>query len=356
MLRARFHVLPLLPFVTLLFQPATPVAAQDGHFSLSGKYVHIYNLVGSVEVVPGTGPSVLVELTPQGKDGARLGSKTFSENGTFFVVTYPENRIKAPRMGWGSTTLEVASDGTFGDRPKRGTLFGRKVRIDGKSGLEAWCNLKIAVPKGQKITVHLGVGELNASNVDGDLVLDTASGAVAVRGGTGPLVADTGSGDISVTGHAGDALLDTGSGSIKATDLRGDRILLDTGSGDVIARGVSARKLSADTGSGGVELSGIAAPSLRVDTGSGDVRLMLAGDIDQLDVDTGSGSVTIQAPSSLGASLHIETGSGDIDSDFPLRISKRESDTLFATVGDGKGHIVIDTGSGDVRLVRAAAN
>jgi hypothetical protein len=66
--------------------------------------------------------------------------------------------------------------------------------------------------------------------------------------------------------------------------------------------------------------------------------------------------VTIQAPASLGASLHIETGSGGIDSDFPLRITKRDSDTLLASVGDGHGHIVIDTGSGDVRLVRAAAN
>jgi len=357
MLRARLHVLPLLPFLTLLFQPAAPVVAQNGHFSLSGKYVHVYNLVGKVEVVPGTGSSVLVELSLQGKDGARLGNKTFSENGTFFVVTYPSDHIKAPRMGWGSSSFSVANDGTFGDRPKRGTLFGRRVRVDGKSGgLEAWCDMRIAVPKGQKITVHLGVGQLDASNVDGDIVLDTASGAVTVRGGTGPMIADTGSGDISVTDHEGDALLDTGSGTIKATDLRGDRISFDTGSGDVIAHGVSARKLDADTGSGGVELSGIAAPSLHVDTGSGDVRLGLAGDVDQLDIDTGSGSVTIQAPSSLGASLHIETGSGDIDSDFPLRVTKRASDTLLATVGDGRGHIVIDTGSGDVRLVRAAAN
>jgi DUF4097 and DUF4098 domain-containing protein YvlB len=86
------------------------------------------------------------------------------------------------------------------------------------------------------------------------------------------------------------------------------------------------------------------------------VRLALSADVDQLDIDTGSGSVTITAPPSLGASLHIETGSGDIDSDFPLRITRKESDTLLASVGDGRGHIVIDTGSGDVRLRRAAAN
>jgi hypothetical protein len=54
MLRARLHVLPLMPFLTLLFQPGTPVAAQNGHFSLSGSAVHVYNLVGNVQVVAGT--------------------------------------------------------------------------------------------------------------------------------------------------------------------------------------------------------------------------------------------------------------------------------------------------------------
>ena len=356
MLRSRFHVLPLLPFL-FVFQPAAQSAAQNGHFSLSGSAVNIYNIVGKVEVVAGTGTSVLVDLTQQGKDGAKLGTKTFSENGTFFVVTYPSDHIHAPQLGWSSSSMEVAKDGTFGDRPKRSTWFGHKVRIDGKGGgLEAWCDMKISVPKGQKITVHLGVGELNATNIDGDLVLDTASGAVSVRGGNGPLVADTGSGDVAITGHTGDALLDTGSGSVKATSLSGDRILFDTGSGEVIARGIRARKLSADTGSGGVDLAGIDAPSLHVDTGSGDVRLGLTSDVDQLDIDTGSGDVTIEAPASLGASLHFDTGSGDINSDFPLRITKRESDTLLASVGDGRGHIVIDAGSGDIRLVRAAAN
>ncbi len=356
MLRSRFHVLPLLPFLTLLLQPATATHAQNGHFSLSGQQVHVYNLVGSVEVVAGGGSSVLVDVAERGKDGARLGTRTFSENGTFFVVTYPGDHIRAPQVGWGQTSIQVANDGTFGDRPKRGTWFGRKIRIDKFGGLEAWADLKVSVPRGQRVSIHLGVGKVNATNVDGDLVLDTSSGAVTVNGGNGPLIADTGSGDVSVTGHDGDALLDTGSGAVRASDLTGDKISFDTGSGDVIARGIRARKVLADTGSGTVELAGIAAPTLHVDTGSGDVRLKLAADVDQLDVDTGSGSVTIEAPPSLGASLHIETGSGGIDSDFPLRITKKESDTLLASVGDGRGHIVIDTGSGSVRLVRAAAN
>ena len=358
MSRLRLAVLPLLPFVSLaLSQPSTPASASaSGHFSASGEQVHIYNLIGRVEVVPGGGSSVQVDLTPGGRDGARLGTKTWSSGGTFFVVTYPSDHLRSPNLHWGSsTTLQVAKDGTFGDHPKRSGWLDRRVRIDGKGdGLEAWCDLRVSVPKGQKISVHLGVGDLNASNVNGDLVLDTAEGSVTVNNEQGDLLIDTGSGDIAVTGAAGNLSLDSGSGSVRATRVSGDRLLFDTGSGDVVVNGARGTRLMADTGSGSITLSGVSCPTVHLDTGSGDVRLGLTGDISQLDIDTGSGSVTIEAPPTLGASLHIETGSGDIASDFPLRVTRRESDTLLATVGDGHGHIVIDTGSGDVRIRRAA--
>jgi lia operon protein LiaG len=358
MMRSRLNVLPLMPFLSLLFQPGLPaVASASGHVSLSGSQVHVYNLVGKAELVPGSGTSVLIDLVEGGRDGDKLSNRTFSEGGTFFVVTYPSNHIRSPRLHWGSSsTIQVAKDGTFGDHPKRGGWLDRKVRIDGSGGLEAWCDMRISVPKGQHLSVHVGVGEVNVTNVNGELVLDTASAPVTSSGGRGSLLVDTGSGEIAVTDRAGDLSLDTGSGSVHATNVTGDQLVFDTGSGDVIVRGARAQRISADTGSGGVTLSGVASPSVHVDTGSGDVRLALTQDIEVLDVDTGSGSVTIQAPPTLGASLRIETGSGDIDSDFPLRVTRRESDTLLATVGNGQGRIVIDTGSGDVRLVRAAAN
>ncbi|MGH7681974.1 MAG: hypothetical protein ACRENN_08315, partial [Candidatus Eiseniibacteriota bacterium] len=40
--------------------------------TLTGSHVAIYNLVGSLEVVQGTGASVVAEVTLKGKDAARL--------------------------------------------------------------------------------------------------------------------------------------------------------------------------------------------------------------------------------------------------------------------------------------------
>ena len=116
--RLNLHFLPLLPFLTMLFQPALRAAASPSeHATLSGAQVHVYNLIGSVELGAGSGTSVQVVLTPGGKDAA-LGSKTFESNGTFFVVTYPSDHIRSSQMRWGSSTsMQIAKDGTFGDRP-----------------------------------------------------------------------------------------------------------------------------------------------------------------------------------------------------------------------------------------------
>ena len=115
----------------------------------------------------------------------------------------------------------------------------------------------------------------------------------------------------------------------------------------------SADDLLVDTGSGHVALEAVRAPRIKVDTGSGGVTLGLLADVENLLVDTGSGGVTLRVPAMLGAALDVDTGSGGIESEVPITITKRESGELHGVLGDGRGHIVIDTGSGGVRLVKS---
>ena len=79
----------------------------------------------------------------------------------------------------------------------------------------------------------------------------------------------------------------------------------------------------------------------------------LTSDIERLDLDTGSGDVTIRAPADLGARVDIETGSGRIGGDL-LRGLDRDEDEghVTGTLGDGRGTITVDAGSGDVNFVR----
>jgi lia operon protein LiaG len=356
MRRPSFATLALI--VTLVLgSPGHAGAAATGQFSLSGSSVHIYNIVGQVEVVAGSGKSVLIDLSPQGKDAAQLGTKTWGAGGTYFVVEYPSDNIRYTRMHSNSWTgFTVAKDGTFGDKKGHHDNWfgggGRKVKVGGGSGLEAWCDMKISVPKGQDVSVHLGVGVARVTNVDGTLLVKCESADVTTTGTRGSLTLDTGSGNLSVTNAEGILSFDTGSGSVEGTNLRGTKILADTGSGEVSFDGVTGQTLSVDTGSGSVELTGISCPRVLVDTGSGDVRVRMVGAVDDMNVDTGSGTVTIEAPATLGATLHFETGSGDVDTDFPLKVLHRDDDSLTATIGDGHGRIAVDTGSGSVRLRR----
>jgi DUF4097 and DUF4098 domain-containing protein YvlB len=120
----------------------------------------------------------------------------------------------------------------------------------------------------------------------------------------------------------------------------------------VSAADLNVGRLSVDTGSGGVELGMVAARDVLVDTGSGRVAIDLTGDIESLRVDTGSGGVTVRMPDDVGAEVSVDTGSGGIRSDLPIAVSRHGRDSLRGRIGDGRGHIVIETGSGGVRLLK----
>ncbi|MBA3554935.1 MAG: DUF4097 family beta strand repeat protein, partial [Gemmatimonadales bacterium] len=126
------------------------------------------------------------------------------------------------------------------------------------------------------------------------------------------------------------------SGEVTVSDAKGEQISIDTGSGDIRLTGGSAPRISLETGSGGVTAD------LRVDPTS-------------LTVETGSGNIAVTAPGTLGAEVEIETSSGDIETDFPLQVTRHSREHLVGRIGDGRGKIAIETGSGDVRLLRRAS-
>jgi len=360
--RTRLHVLiPALPFLFLgLGHHPLPVAASpagtdgaSGHFSVTDARVHVYDLAGHVEIVAGTGPAVKVDATFGGRDGSRLGIANLSKDGQALVVTFPSDHLHWGGDGErGSTTLQVNDDGTF-DEHMNWLHGGRRVRIDDRpGGLDAWADLRISVPKGQQVLVHVGVGRVTVTNVDGDLMVTGAAASVDVKGARGQLKVATGSGDISASGVDGMQSFDTGSGSIHGQDLEGSDVKFDTGSGDVTATAVNAPNLKVQTGSGEIQLDGVRASAIVLGTGSGDVSIRLLSTVDRLKIGTGSGAVKIHAPASLGASLRVGTGSGGIQSDFALSDVHRSDGSLAGVIGDGRGAISVSTGSGSVYLER----
>jgi lia operon protein LiaG len=355
-------LIPALPFLFLglghhpLPAGAATVAGDRaaGSFSVTDSRVHVYDLVGHVELVAGTGPAVRLDATFGGRDGSRLGFANLAKDGTAFIVKFPSDHIHwSDRGGHSSTSIDVNADGTFDERENGWDHGVRHVRIDDREGgLDAWADLHVSVPRGQQIIVHVGMGHVAVTNLDGNLVVLASAADVDVQGAAGSLKVATGSGDVTANGVKGMVAIDTGSGSVHGRDLDGEDVKIETGSGDVTASAIRAPKLKAQTGSGEVEIDGVRSREIVLGTGSGNVTLQLLANVERLKIETGSGDVKVRAPASLDAAVRVGTGSGGIDSDFALKNVRRGDGELSGTIGEGRGSILVSTGSGSVHITQ----
>lgn len=339
----------------------SPLSAQSSRYVLKGDSVAIYNLVGEMHVEAGSGSDVVVQVERGGADSAKLEIQTGPLRGRETLrIIYPDDVIVMPDWGRGwNTTLGVRDDGTFGDdgfghgRGWRGDGGGREVRITGRSrsGLEAYADLRIAVPKGKSISVNLGVGKAFVSNVEGNIRVSVASADVAADRTRGTLRVSTGSGNVDLRTASGDVSLETGSGDLTVAGAQGTGLRLETGSGNVTISDGKVGTFHVETGSGNIDVTGSSGDDVSFETGSGNVDVTLVSTFTSLSVETGSGDVTLRVPPTVGAQVDLDTGSGDIDlGGLTLQVRRIEHDHVSGTLGDGKGRLSVETGSGNVRL------
>lgn len=363
---------PKVGAIRILSSAATSLVAlalASGHasaqsaerYTLRGDRVAIYNLVGSIRLEGGAeaGGATTVEVTKRGNDGSRLKVETGEIRGSQTLrVIYPERRISfGSSRGLGRwfdrTQIEVRDDGTFGDNNSGRWSDRDRYEISSRSGgFEGYADVVVRVPAGRDVSIHLGAGEAAVTRVDGDVVVDVHAASVTTNGTKGRLTLDTGAGQVRVTDASGTVFIDSGSGDVELTKVSGDHLTIDSGSGAVTGSDVSVQDLDVDSGSGAIRLRNVSAKEIVLDSGSGSVDLDLAGDVDMLRADTGSGRFVLHVPESLGAEVTIEAGNHGLDVDFPMTITRRNDDYVRGTIGDGKGTIRIDTGSGGVRLRR----
>jgi lia operon protein LiaG len=330
------------------------VEAQE-RFALGGDQVALYNLAGEVHVVGTASGQVTVDVVRGGRDGGELRVETGRVDGVQTLrVLYPSDRIVYSGSRWrGTTQTRVRADGTFGGEGGVARDRGSSVRISSRgSGLEAWADLRIGVPVGQQLDIHLGVGTIRAENVDGRIRLQTGSGGVEARGLAGHAVIRTGSGRVRVDGMQGPLVVGTGSGRVDVAMVAGDSVAIRTGSGNVTGEAITAGQLRVRTGSGRIQLRRSASRDAEMNTGSGSVTADLLDGVDRLHVRTGSGAIRLGLASGLDASLAVRTGSGSIQLDHPLRVTRQGRRELRGVMGTGAGTIDISTGSGSVRLTR----
>lgn len=337
--------------VALTSLVASHAVAQSETRTLKGKDIAIYNLAGRLRAVAGTGDAVGVEITRSGPDASKLRILSGPiRNRETLRIAYPSDDIIYPEMRSNRVSTSVNDDGTFGDGDWR---FRDRVTIRGSgAGLEAHADLIVSIPKGQRIALYLIAGRVDVANVDGDVLLDVGAADVDVAGARGVLTLDAGSGRVGVRDIVGEVSIDAGSGSITLSRMSGGPLNLDSGSGRVEASNVDVTEFRADVGSGGVRVTALKSPSVIIETGSGGADVELLSPVEHLSVESGSGGVTIRAPATLGAEIDASTGSGGFQSDFEIvsrRLGRRH---VEGTIGNGKGRIRVESGSGAIRLLK----
>jgi lia operon protein LiaG len=352
----RWTALAILPLPLALSRVA---AQQPERYTISGGDAAVYNLAGQVRVEPGSG-AVTVELTRGGAEGAKLKVAQSEIDGWQTLrVLYPSDRIRYGQTSDNSSTdLRVRDDGTFNDNDhddeddRHGRNRGKQITITSRSGLDAHADVRVTVPPGKRVAIYLAVGKVSVTNVDGDLSVDASSAPVTTSETRGELNIDVGSGTVQVSNARGELTVDTGSGSVGASGIRGETISIETGSGDVHASDIRSNELKVQTGSGDIEVTGLVAPQLGLETGSGSVVADVQGELWNVNVQTGSGDVSLKLPPTLGANVDIESSSGDIETDFSVLVTRHARDHMTGTIGDGRGKIAIETGSGGIKLLK----
>jgi hypothetical protein len=373
----RAAVLSALLFVVaasfVLPAPALAAQSQDREVSRTfdardGMTVGLENLAGAVTIegTPGGQIEIVGTIRAEGSNAQSLINEleiTFEASGSVVEVSveYPVDRYKVYRY---------PQEG----RSRSQTRYqGERVKVVSRNEDDAvtlYADFHLRLPHGVGAEIENHVGNVNATDVNGSLSVDTGSGDVTASDGVGSLNADTGSGDVRIQNYQGDVNADTGSGDVTVNGVRGD-LNADTGSGDVDISDVEGRYIVADTGSGDVTMDRVTG-SIEADTGSGDIeirdlmagaRLMadtgsgdvtMAGNLSQveeIEIDTSSGGVDIRMSSAPGMRLLIETGNGSIDVDLPnLRITRSSRNYFRGESGDGQAEVTISTGSGSVSI------
>jgi len=267
-----------------------------------------------------------------------LDGKVFLSNvsGDIKVFVWDKVQVKIDAMKYArneenakDVTIEVSGDGRIvrieTKYPKRG-FWGRE------SG-NASVDFTLYIP---------AKASIEATSVSGDVALEAIGGTVRAK---------SVSGDVSLAKAGAGAECASVSGDVEVSDVKGG---LDAGSvsGSVVASRIEG-SVEATSVSGDVELRDVlGAETVKAKTVSGDVLFEgLSVPKGRYHLESHSGDVTVRLPAEAGFELEAATFSGDIDSDFAIKVSGKMSPReLHGTINQGGPLVIVKSFSGSVIL------
>ena len=195
---------------------------------------------------------------------------------------------------------------------------------------------EVIVPSGTEVSAKSVSGDIEVTNVQGELKAETVSGEVEIQEAEKLVSAKSVSGNVEVDSARGT-----------------ENIEISSVSGDVKVDGLEASRVTFESVSGDIEITDADCGRASIKTVSGDVRYV--GSLEasgRYEFKSHSGDVNIAVSGDTGFEIDAKSFSGEIESDFPLEVHSvgGERRKLNGVYGDGSAYIEATTFSGDVNI------
>lgn len=213
------------------------------------------------------------------------------------------------------------------------------IEPDGRHGGNA--ELDITVPIGTRVQIDGFSAPYTVKGVKGEVKLESMSGNIEVADAVGRTAISTVSGNILTNNIDGDLRAESVSGRLDITNVSGD-IESESISGHIWINGAQSKSVKAETVSSSVAYTGAIDPS------------------GMYEFKSHSGRITLGVPADIGATVSLETFSGNVDSDFPVTMGSgtnrigRDSRFEFK-IGNGRARITLESFSGNIRIQRGTS-
>lgn len=210
-------------------------------------------------------------------------------------IYVPAGRVRI--VAWDRDSIDVA-----GTVAASAAFFGGGGGTHAKLGVEsrnqqdttlANADLVVSVPRKARAWVKLTTGSIDATGVTGELELYAVGGSIEVQRGSGVLSVESIDAGVSVSGFSGALRVRNGKAQVRLADIVGTASVASV--------------------SGSVELTGASAPDARVETIGGriDVSVKRFGGA-TLDLQTHSGDITIDADKSRAPAFDVLSRGGKV--------------------------------------------
>ena len=203
-------------------------------------------------------------------------------------------------------------------------------------------SLEVKVPRDVELTpIYLRRGNISINNLDGGVSLRTDDGNITVQragsAGGGFVEAMAGSGNVDLSNINGDVRIVAISSGITVQCVKGD-IAARVSSGYIAASNIDG-DVELNVSSGNASFTGPIHPERRY-------RLK-----------TLSGHVSMDIPDSVGFTAVLSSYSGQLQTDFQFpNASPRSKQRIILKYGDGTGRIELDSFNGSVQLRKMVAS